>query len=276
MTQSIDIPCQKCVECRLNRSRDWANRLMMEGMYYESKYFLTLTYRDVDCPRNSEGFMTLRSKELQDFMKRLRWHSDKEIRFFACGEYGSQTFRPHYHVVVFGLEIPDLEFYSVSNGNPLYTSKWLEKIWNRGYVVIGSVDWQSCAYTARYCMKKVFGDKTEYYDEYDLEPEFLRMSRRPGIAHQYFEDHGKKIYETDEIILKGKDKGIRSKPPRYFDKLLENVNPAVYECIKQRRKMIQENLKKQMLLQTHLTYDKILENRGYNIEQRIKALKRSL
>lgn len=81
VTQSIDIPCQKCVECRLNRSRDWANRLMMEGMYYESKYFLTLTYRDVDCPRNSEGFMTLRSKELQDFMKRLRWHSDKEIRF---------------------------------------------------------------------------------------------------------------------------------------------------------------------------------------------------
>lgn len=276
VTRSIDIPCGRCVECRLNYSRVWANRLMLEAQEHDYNYFLTLTYNDINCPVYSDGVMTLCKKDLQDFLKRLRRRIEPfKIRYFACGEYGDRTFRPHYHMIVFGLEIPDLELYSVNRGNALYTSDWLNDIWGNGFVTVGQCDWQSCAYTARYVMKKL-RDVSDRCDELGIAPEFLVMSRRPGIGRLYFEKNADKIYETDELILSSKDGGIRSKPPRYFDTLYEIKNPVHFALIKARRKIVQESLKRNLLLQTNLSYDKILENRGYNLEQKIKVLKRDL
>lgn len=116
LTEFVEIPCGQCIECRLQRSRRWADRCMLELGYHESSYFLTLTYDNDHIPKNplidydtGEIYAenaTLVKKDLQDFMKRLRRAYeykgyDNKLRFFACGEYGSQTLRPHFHIIVF-------------------------------------------------------------------------------------------------------------------------------------------------------------------------------
>lgn len=123
--EHLVVPCGKCVECRLDYSRDWANRCYLESKSYKDNYFLTLTYDDVSLPMvssidNETGELvrrsTLRPKDMTDFIKRLRRYYDfhfnhQGIRFYYCGEYGDHTFRAHYHMLVFNLPIADLKFY---------------------------------------------------------------------------------------------------------------------------------------------------------------------
>ena len=119
--ESLEIPCGKCIGCRLKRSREWAQRCMLELQYHSSAYFITLTYDDLHLPMNeivdNDGCIvqspvhTLVKRDLQLFMKRLRKNSRQELRFFGCGEYGDESFRPHYHIIVFGLELNDLKIF---------------------------------------------------------------------------------------------------------------------------------------------------------------------
>lgn len=79
----IKIPCGKCVGCRLEYSRQWANRCMLELQYHDSAYFCTFTYDDDHVPRTyypdpetGEAFpaMTLQKRDFQLLMKRIRKH----------------------------------------------------------------------------------------------------------------------------------------------------------------------------------------------------------
>lgn len=176
----IEIPCGKCMECRLRYSRDWANRMMLEAQDYDSNFFLTLTYDEEHVHSNEFGFLTLKKKDFQDFMKRLRRYIEPStIRFFACGEYGEKTLRPHYHAIIFGLNISDLEPFGFSSGFPVYISKSIEDIWQNGHVLISSVSWDTCAYTARYVVKKANHFSKDFYHSCHVDPEFCLMSRRP-------------------------------------------------------------------------------------------------
>ena len=210
----IKIPCGKCVGCRLEYSRQWANRCMLELQYHDSAYFCTFTYDDDHVPRTyypdpetGEAFpaMTLQKRDFQLLMKRIRKHfPDDQIRFFACGEYGSQTFRPHYHAIIFGLHLSDLIPYKkVREGGELYTyynSPSLQECWPYGFVVVGEVTWESCAYTARYVMKKLKGKEADFYGKHNIQPEFTLMSRRPGIARNYYDTHPT-LFDTDYINI---------------------------------------------------------------------------
>ena len=142
-------------------------------------------------------------RDFQLLMKRIRFKfSDDKIRFFMSGEYGSQTFRPHYHAILFGLHLDDLKPYkTVKEAGEYYTyynSESLQECWPYGYVVVGEVTWESCAYTARYVMKKLKGKEAKFYEEHNIQPEFTLMSRKPGIARRYYDEHPD-IYEQDKI-----------------------------------------------------------------------------
>lgn len=275
-----EIPCGHCVECYLKRSRVWANRCMLEMKYHDSNkcWFLTLTYDDNHLPCGEAPFAgSLRKSDLQNFWKRLRDHQerinpDNKIKYFACGEYGPSTLRPHYHAIVFDLEINDLVFHSKSKtGFPLYNSEKLNKIWKNGYVVISQVTWETCAYVARYTLKKTFYDKEDFY-AYGLEPEFVVMSQ--GIAKEYFNDNKEKIYDTDEIIVKTSKGGQKMKPPRYFDYLLEKENPDQIADIKENRKEVSLAAKYLKMKQTDLDYIEVCHNNEIIIKNRMKGLKR--
>lgn len=284
----VEIPCGKCVQCKLNYSRQWADRCMFELEYYKTNeaWFLTLTYDDDHIMDIGSDIFpgTLVKEDLSAFMKRLRRQVDyyglgDGVRFYACGEYGSKTFRPHYHVILYGLDLiknDKLEFWNKSkSGFKLWRSPFLEKQWKKGYVIVGQVSWDTCAYTARYVMKKVGGVSSDDYIANGVEPEFVLMSRKPGIGARFFEDHYKEIYENDEVFVKSKDGGRKAKPPKYFDLKYEKLDPERLKEIKDKRKEIAEYTKALKLKHTGLSYTDILEMEDEIIKRKVKLLPRS-
>lgn len=155
--RSLTLPCGQCIECRLERSRQWGVRIMHEASLHDANSFVTLTYNDENLPH--DGGLVYRHFQL--FMHRLRKRVPSKIRFFMCGEYGENFGRPHFHACIFGLDFVDKTLWQVRNGVKLYRSKKLESLWEFGYSSIGTVTFESAAYVARYIMKKVTGDAAE-------------------------------------------------------------------------------------------------------------------
>uniref|UniRef100_A0AAU8B6H5 Replication initiator protein n=1 Tax=Dulem virus 148 TaxID=3145625 RepID=A0AAU8B6H5_9VIRU len=284
----IQVPCGQCIGCRIDRSRQWANRCMLELQYHDSAYFVTLTYDDFHVPKSyypdpetgeAHTSYTLCKRDFQLWMKRLRKKfSDDKIRFFACGEYGGSTKRPHYHAILFGLHLNDLEKYkTVREGDSYYTyynSPSLQETWSYGFVVVGEVTWESCAYVARYVTKKFSGEQAEFYEKFGLVPEFSDMSRRPGIARQYYDDHGKAIYDHAYINISTPKGGKKFKPPRYFDRLFDIDCPGFLDDIKDQRKCNAQAVMDGKMKRTNLTPPEILKVEEAAFENKTKKLKR--
>ena len=294
--ESIEIPCGKCIGCRLEYSRQWANRCMLELQYHKSSYFVTLTYDDEHVPigyyadpstGEAKESMTLRKRDFQLFMKRLRKQTGQDLRFFMAGEYGSQTFRPHYHAIIFGLELDDLQFWKNSKLNyPYYNSPTIDRAWSvldknkgsyapLGYAVVAPVSWETCAYTARYTAKKNGTQDAKAYEEFGMEPPFTLMSRRPGIARQYYDDHPD-LFDREFINVSTEKGGRKFRPPKYFSNLYDVEYPEASAKLKEIRKEMAKNLKAAKLEQTDLTYLEYLEVEEFNLSQRIKSLERKL
>lgn len=235
------VPCGQCSGCRLERSRMWAIRCHHEASLYENNVFVTLTYNDKHLPTD----MSVDVKELQGFMKRLRKHySGQKIRFYGCGEYGDQYGRPHYHALLFNHEFTDKEPWKKLKENMLWRSPILEKIWPYGHSSIGTVNFKSAGYVARYIMKKINGDPASehyaYTDQYgeihQRKPEFTNMSRKPGIGADWLQKYKMDVYPEDFIVIEGK----KMRPPRYYDTAYEITDPEIHRKIKWTR---QKNLR---------------------------------
>lgn len=256
------IPCGQCEDCRIKRSKEWAQRIILESQQYEHNWFLTLTYNDDNLINNVEwsvsrldgelGFTPFLNKDdFTAFKKRLLSRMrDKYgytgIRFFECGEYGSKNGRPHFHAIFFNLPIPDLELVkNVSLGGKQYSyyhSKMIDECWSKGYVMIGEVSWESAAYVARYVVKKFKGEDAKAYsaicaaaDVPEQPPEFINMSRRPGIARKYYDEEHQEFYKNDNIVLPN---GRNVQPCRYFDKLFDLEHPEEMQNIKEERQRL--------------------------------------
>nr|WAE43878.1 MAG: replication initiator protein [Microviridae sp.] len=237
----IQLPCSNCIGCRLERSRQWALRCMHEASLYEDNCFVTLTFSPEglasQCPTGS-----LDRRHMQLFMKRLRkYFSGASIRYFLAGEYGEKNFRPHYHLCLFNCDFSDKTYWKSQNEHNYYVSDILREIWPYGFNVIGDLTFDSAAYVARYCLKKVNGDASSaHYSRVNGEtgeliqllPEFCQASLKPGIGAGWFDQFAMSdVYPFDEVVVNG----ARSKPPRYYDKLLERVNPEMLLDVKFRR-----------------------------------------
>ena len=220
----LELACGQCQGCRLERSRQWALRCVHEAQMHEQNCFLTLTYDQVNLP--VDGSLVV--ADWQKFAKRLR-KAVGPFRFFHCGEYGEENSRPHYHACVFGLDFGgDRVPLKSVRGNTLYTSEKLDQAWGLGFATVGSLTWQSAAYVARYVMKKATGAlaKERYGDR---RPEYVTMSRRPGIGSTWFEQFASDVYPSDEVVHEGK----RFRPPRFYDSKLPEKELEVF---KQRRR----------------------------------------
>ena len=131
----VEIPCGKCIGCRLAYSRMWADRCIAEATLHEDNFFVTLTYNDENLPivadpetgEIKKNIHTLDKRDVQLFFKRLRknYPYENNLRFFMAGEYGSTTARPHYHALIFGLKLDDLKIYKKTTlGFNLYNSEF--------------------------------------------------------------------------------------------------------------------------------------------------------
>lgn len=229
----LTLPCGRCVGCRLERSRQWAIRCMHEASLHEHNAFITLTYDDdnlATLPGAEDGHPSLQPSHFVNFMKRLRHFRPPGVRFFHCGEYGDKTLRPHHHALLFNCDFPDKLPLAVAGKGRSYLSDELTRLWGHGHTFIGEVTFESASYVARYSMKKVYGP--EAADHYmGRQPEYLTMSRRPGIATNYLDKYVREIYNRDSCIVNSKE----VKPPKFYDAKFEKMNPAAAAHIKHAR-----------------------------------------
>lgn len=238
--QQVLVPCGHCVGCSSDISRDWSYRMLMEKEMSKNAWFLTLTYDDEHLPKNHQ----LSKEELDAFIKKLRnfyYHLGlKDIRYYACGEYGSKSARPHYHMIVYNFPLTPMEFslFSISppkecyknkivgtsfDKTPLYQFDFLNDLWQNGYVVVGEVTQASCAYVARYVNKKrLSGEKNKDLKEKGIVPEFNCMSRMPGIGVPYYEENYDRILNSDLSVYIGRSMVTVG---RSFEKWLEKNHP---------------------------------------------------
>lgn len=226
---SIVLPCGRCIGCRLDHAGDWAMRCVHESQMWEKNCFVTLTYDDKHLPEN----YSVNVRHTQLFMKKLRKKYGKNIRFYLGAEYGEQTLRPHYHLILFNHDFPDKVFTRLNkNGDRIYTSEALVKLWGMGErCELGDVTYQSAGYCAQYTMKKISGDKaaTHYLRTHpvsgllvQVEPEFSTMSRRPGIGDPWFGKYKDDCFPSDFLVVDGKQKRV----PLYYLRKLEKLAEA--------------------------------------------------
>lgn len=293
----LKIPCGQCLGCRIDKSREWANRCMDEAKFTQNNWFITITYDNEHLRYNTiqeanSGVCvkvpTLFPPDLKQFFdklrERLRRKGFTDFRYYACGEYGEQYERPHYHAVCFNLPLNDLEFYKVKQGYIYYNSPFLQSVWSevdeygevktKGYIVVTEVTWETCAYTARYILKKQTGKgSTEYYSDKGVLPEFVRMSRRPGIGRKFYELNKDKIYQYD---CTGYNNRIPVKPAKYYDKLFDLEDHDRLEVIKEKRKERADNRIMLDLSQTSLSLSEYYGVKFREKLDKVKLLKRVL
>lgn len=230
------IDCGQCAECRLNKSREWANRCVIEAQQFpkDTCFFITLTYDDEHLPPGGCEFATVEKDAISVFMKNLRryWQyhfdfpksGDPGIRFYGASEYGDKSGRPHYHVILFNIPylVDHLEYYKANfRGDVYYKCPLLDSIWKNGLVTVAEVNWETCAYVARYVMKKRTGFDTTFYEENGICPEYSVMSRNPGIGRNGYDED--KILNS-EFILPGRKKALVVQSIDYYDRIFKEAH----------------------------------------------------
>lgn len=234
----MQIDCGYCLGCRIDKSIEWSIRVCHEMKYHARNCWLTLTYDDHHVSKDGQ----LVPGDLKKFIKALRKHFGPGVRYFACGEYGDQLSRPHFHICLFDVDFgQDRREVKKRNEFPVFRSETATKLWGRGHVEIGLLTRKSAGYTARYIMKKINGDMAETHyakfnpatqEMYLLIPEFIRVSTRPGLGYRFFDDHKDgNWFDRDSCILEGKEFPI----PKYYDKLMERYNPERMAAVKAKR-----------------------------------------
>lgn len=236
----VPVKCGRCIGCRLEESRQTAVRCVHEAQMHDVNCFLTLTYRDDNLPMG----LVLVHRHFELFLKclreRLRRDSRPPIRYLMCGEYGDINSRPHYHCLLFGFYPDDAVYYRTSKtANRVYTSKFLDSVWELGNVYIGNVSFESAGYIARYSMKKVFSDDCPMREILDVTTgeivyrphEYSHRSLKPGLGATWFAKYFNDLYPRDFVRVEGR----KQKIPRYYDVLLDRCNPVYLAGLKDLR-----------------------------------------
>lgn len=231
--REIKIKCGQCIGCRIDKRDMWAVRCYAESKCHENNSFITLTYDEEHFPQHG----SLSYRDWQLFAHRMRKKLGP-FRFFVCGEYGEELSRPHFHALVFGLDFADkFKCNSVFSVDTVYRSPTLEKLWPFGFSTIGSVTFESARYCAAYiCKKRSATNSGDYYSRVDpstgeivqLEPEFARMSLKPGIGAVWLERYWRDIYATGHggVVING----TKHRAPVYFDKRMkDSADSLTYE-----------------------------------------------
>jgi hypothetical protein len=204
---TVPAPCRKCMACKVNHKRLWQHRLILESLVHEKQAFVTLTYDDDSQP--SDGSVS--KKELQDFHKRLRKRFKNKIRYFAVGEYGTNSLRPHYHGAYFGIRC-DLDGgcnllkkkairkfrEKLGQDAPIKKDWYIKKIcssckkiedaWNNGFIDVSPLNQTTAGYILGYCVKKMTNpedDRLKQENGKYLYPEFALMSKNLGVTGMY-------------------------------------------------------------------------------------------
>lgn len=219
----IELPCGQCIGCRERIASDWALRVAHESTLWPQNCFLTLTYAGGALPYLGG----LQHSDFQRFMKRLRKHAGKPIRYYMCGEYGPSTQRPHYHACIFNHDFRSdrVPAGKSRSGMVFYSSAALAALWPHGRATVQDLTPGTASYCARYITSKLTGDLGEAtYQRADsdgvfqpIKPPYAAMSLKPGIGARWFERYSRDVFPHDTVVAEGIERPV----PKYYTKLLK-------------------------------------------------------
>jgi len=217
--QDMVVPCGNCAFCGATKRSDWALRLHYEGKRHLVKKFVTLTYADAHLHWKN-GVSQLDKRDVQLWLKRVR-RTGAKVRYYAVGEYGSQTYRPHYHILLFGDVSDDV----------------IRNAWPLGLVHIGSVTDAS----VMYCLGYIVNGKGWKMRTKRVAP-FSLMSRRPGLGSGYLtpamiEWHRSGRYNY--AILDGSKRHL----PRYYKCKIFSKIDLVRIAVRDQKEMFKRSVK---------------------------------
>lgn len=231
----FEIPCGYCDLCRAEQARQWAVRIYHESASFQRNSFLTLSYADEHLPPNN----SLNYEHLNAFTKRLKItiqrHFDVTIKYYAVGEYGDRSTRPHYHAIIFGHDFTEDRRMVRDGPKPLWTNPLLEQQWGHGIVSVGALNFATARYTASYLLKKLRSKQKYVYTDEEtgeliaLEQPRAFMSR--NIGKDWWNTYQHQVSAHDHIIIEGR----RQKPPKAYDRWLSERSEIAGEMIKEQR-----------------------------------------
>lgn len=249
---TFQLPCGKCLSCRLESARQTAVRCVHEAQMYDENCFITLTYADehLKSPKldysDFQNFMKkLRTKRFDTLLERLFPHGNQEYKrtcfrqlpedsrkkwldtittpYLGVGEYGDKGQRPHFHAILFNWR-PSDAIHKATNerGDKIYSSHTLDALWGMGFTELGSVTFESAGYCARYAAKKL-GHGRDGTHEY--EP-VSRRSTRHSIGKKFVEKYWQDLFNHGECVIQRSDGTItKCGIPRYYEKWFQKHHP---------------------------------------------------
>lgn len=232
----LEIPCGRCIGCVQDRANAWALRCEHEAKLHRYNWFITLTYDEAHLPPGG----SLRKRDLQLFWKRLR-KEGSGVRYFACGEYGENFERPHYHVLAFNLELADMTRRTRADGQMLFESKRLTSLWGNGSVQVDLFTPARAQYVTNYILKAAappspslpaFSSLPVVNSVTAREKAFQVMSRRPGIGSGFISRFFGDVYPDGFVTLPG---GKIRRAPRFYDDACKRLHPRMYRAVSRRR-----------------------------------------
>lgn len=228
----ITLPCGTCILCREEQARQWMVRITHEATQHDENAFITLTYADQHLPE----FNSLAYKiDMQRFWKRLRFHLAKPLRYYAVGEYGDKSKRPHYHACVFGEAFLTERTMLRTEPTHLWTNPLLEEAWGLGHVSVGALTPTTASYTASYVTKKL-RSKQQYVRIDESTGELIPLEQprayaSKGIGAEWLKKWGGHVYTHDHVVIEGR----KQKPPKYYDRWLEKRSNIALQMVKEER-----------------------------------------
>lgn len=243
-THSVRVPCGRCLLCLKRRANAWSFRLLEESKSASSCFFFTYTYKQEHLPYTDYGEVTLRNKDHQDYMKRLRkyvatWCKARQIevpkiRYYAVGEYGGKTGRPHFHSIMFNVPQEIVGSGVIEND-----------IWKKGTVHVGEGNEKTFRYCAKYMVKNlgktrekpnIYKGKSGFQVEELPKREFERVMCSKGLGSNfltekminYVRNHAQGYIDMD---------GFKVSLPRYYkDKIFRRHKDDDEETVDLKRK----------------------------------------
>lgn len=228
----IQVPCGKCLGCRIKKRTEWTTRNYHERSSWSDSMFLTLTYSEEHIPYSEKtGYTTLKKTDLQKFFKRLRKNYNNPIKYFACGEYGGESERAHYHAIIFGLSNLKKEHRDVVKYS------WPFCDWNNNIIAgnsFGDCTAHSIRYVAKYIEKLYSGQKAEEeYKEKDREATFSLKSQ--GLGLKYALENSQQLHTNKYTTINGVPVSL---PRYYINKLQIDIDEVKENRIFKEREII--------------------------------------
>ena len=306
-----EVGCGKCEICKIENSKEWTTKGWCESQMWENSTYLTFTYDNQYLPADRK----LRRSDIQKFWKDLRYHLYKvtkkarkvdlteernnlkeiysnelednlgpnsrrknkyPIRYLNCGEYGPKTKRPHYHAVIWNFKPTDLRRHSRDRrGYWLYTSAKINKIWGKGFVIIGNAETETVAYVARYCTKKYYRSEEEQAKmKRKKQIEFIGASSLGFIGYFYWIKFKDIIKKNAGILMKNRGITFLAKIPKAMRKKWKNENEDEYELYDWEKNEIGKENWKKILSKTDLNESEYIEQTYRKKKKQYELLKR--